>query len=183
MSATFKILFAGDSSVGKTTYLTRFRTGEFTNKTGLPNKPPIIGINITYLNLNTSKGKVKLEIWDCHTSKLELLNNFEMDAAVIMFDVTNQLSYNHIPLYYEKVTNLYPNISIVLCGNKVDCKNRIVNPVNIKFHIKFDLQYYDVSAKSNYNQGKPFLYLLRKLFNDETLCFIESKAVLSPEIF
>ncbi|KAL6981441.1 hypothetical protein U1Q18_023071 [Sarracenia purpurea var. burkii] len=56
------------------------------------------------------------------------------------------------------------NIPIVLCGNKVDVKNRQVKAKQvITFHRKKNLQYYEISAKSNYNFEKPFLYLSRKL--------------------
>lgn len=33
----------------------------------------------------------------------------------------------------------------------------------ITFHRKKNLQYYDISAKSNYNFEKPFLWLARKV--------------------
>ena len=36
----------------------------------------------------------------------------------------------------------------------------------ITFHRKKNLQYYDISAKSNYNFEKPFLWLARKLTGD-----------------
>ncbi|PKU60133.1 GTP-binding nuclear protein Ran-B1 [Dendrobium catenatum] len=55
------------------------------------------------------------------------------------------------------------NIPIVLCGNKIDVKNRQVKAKMVTFHRKKNLQYYEISAKSNYNFEKPFLYLARKL--------------------
>ena len=55
------------------------------------------------------------------------------------------------------------NIPIVLVGNKVDVKERKVKAKQITFHRKKNLQYYDISAKSNYNFEKPFLWLARKL--------------------
>ena len=55
------------------------------------------------------------------------------------------------------------NVPIVLCGNKVDVKERKVKSKTITFHRKKNLQYYDISAKSNYNFEKPFLWLARKL--------------------
>lgn len=39
----------------------------------------------------------------------------------------------------------------------------------ITFHRKKNLQYYDISAKSNYNFEKPFLWLARKLVGNQTL--------------
>lgn len=36
-------------------------------------------------------------------------------------------------------------------------------PPQVTFHRKKNLQYHEISAKSNYNYEKPFLYLARKL--------------------
>lgn len=61
------------------------------------------------------------------------------------------------------IISVCENIPIVLCGNKVDVKNRQVKAKQVTFHRKKNLQYYEISAKSNYNFEKPFLYLARKL--------------------
>jgi len=74
------------------------------------------------------------------------------------------------------------NIPIVLCGNKVDVKNRQVRPKQVVFHRKKNLQYYEISAKSNYNFEKPFLYLARKLVGDSNLSFVEAPALQPPEV-
>jgi GTP-binding nuclear protein Ran len=54
-------------------------------------------------------------------------------------------------------------IPAVLCGNKIDIADRKVTPKSITFHRMKNLQYYDISAKSNYNFEKPFLYICRRL--------------------
>lgn len=66
------------------------------------------------------------------------------------------------------------NIPIVLCGNKVDVKNRQVKAKQVTFHRKKNLQYYEISAKSNYNFEKPFLYLARKLAGYVGLILVSS---------
>ncbi|KAF4025548.1 hypothetical protein G4228_017627 [Cervus hanglu yarkandensis] len=49
--------------------------------------------------------------------------------------------------------------------------------------IMFDnLQYYDISAKSNYNFEKPFLWLARKLIGDPNLEFVAMPALAPPEV-
>jgi GTP-binding nuclear protein Ran len=48
-------------------------------------------------------------------------------------------------------------------------KERKVKAKAITFHRKKNLQYYDISAKSNYNFEKPFLWLARKLVGNQTL--------------
>jgi GTP-binding nuclear protein Ran len=74
------------------------------------------------------------------------------------------------------------NIPIVLVGNKIDIKDRRVKAKNITFHRKKNLQYYDVSAKSNYNFEKPFLWLARKLTGKGNLNFTAAIALAPPEV-
>jgi len=74
------------------------------------------------------------------------------------------------------------NIPIVLCGNKVDVKDRKVKAKTITFHRKKNLQYFDISAKSNYNFEKPFLWLARKLGGNQGLEFVASPALAPPEV-
>jgi GTP-binding nuclear protein Ran len=59
---------------------------------------------------------------------------------------------------------------------------RAVKPKDITFHRKKNLQYYDVSAKSNYNFEKPFLYLARKLSKSPTLDFVAAPALMPAEV-
>ena len=70
----------------------------------------------------------------------------------------------------------------MLCGNKVDVKERKVPPKSITFHRRKNLQYYDISVKSNYNYEKPFLYLLRKLAKDPSLQLVQQPALLPPVV-
>ena len=61
-------------------------------------------------------------------------------------------------------------------------KNRAVKPKAITFHRKKNLQYYDISAKSNYNYEKPFLWLARKLCGEPTLEFAAMPALAPPDV-
>jgi len=64
----------------------------------------------------------------------------------------------------------------------VDVKERKVKAKQITFHRKKNLQYYDISAKSNYNFEKPFLWLARKLVGNSELAFVASPALKPPEV-
>lgn len=83
-----------------------------------------------------------------------------------MFDVTSRITYKNVPKWYNDLTRILENVPIVLVGNKVDQKDRKVKARQITFHRKRGLQYFDVSAKSNYQYEKPFLWILRKLVGD-----------------
>lgn len=102
-------------------------------------------------------------------------------CAIMMFDVTSRLTYKNIPTWHRDLTRVCENIPIVLCGNKVDVKNRQVKAKQVTFHRKKNLQYYEISAKSNYNYEKPFLYLARKLCGNPQLFFVGEVALAPPE--
>jgi GTP-binding nuclear protein Ran len=99
-----------------------------------------------------------------------------------MFDVTARLTYKNVPTWHRDLTRVCENIPIVLCGNKVDVKDRQVKAKSVVFHRKKNLQYYEISAKSNYQFEKPFLYLARKIVNDPNLQFVQSPALAPPEV-
>ncbi|XP_010249982.1 PREDICTED: GTP-binding nuclear protein Ran1B-like [Nelumbo nucifera] len=96
--------------------------------------------------------------------------------------VITRLTYKNVPTWHRDLCRVCENIPIILCGNKVDVKNRQVKAKQVTFHRKKNLQYYEISAKSNYNFEKPFLYLARKLAGDPNLHFVESPALVPPEV-
>jgi len=97
-----------------------------------------------------------------------------------MFDVCSRITYQNVPKWYKDLVRVCENIPIVLVGNKVDVKDRKVKAKQITFHRKKNLQYYDISAKSNYQFEKPFVWLLRKLTGDAQLSLVEAP-VLAPQ--
>merc|ERR1711964_575691 len=112
-----------------------------------------------------------------------------MGCAIIMFDVTSRITYKNVPNWHRDIVRVCENIPIVLVGNKVDVKDRQVKAKNIQFHRKRNLQYYDLSARSNYNFEKPFLWLARRLANQPNLQFVGQYAktpdpgfTVSPEL-
>jgi GTP-binding nuclear protein Ran len=99
-----------------------------------------------------------------------------------MFDVTSRVTYKNVPNWHRDLVRVCENIPIVMCGNKVDIKDRKLKAKSILFHRKKNLQYYEISAKSNYNFEKPFLWIARKLIANQALTFVESPALLPPEV-
>ena len=94
-----------------------------------------------------------------------------------MFDVTSRQTYKNVANWHRDVVRVCENIPLVLVGNKVDVMERSVKARQIVFHRRKNLQYYDISAKSNYNFEKPFLWLAKKLANDNTLAFTKEAAL------
>lgn len=137
------------------------------------------------LTFHTNRGAIKFNCWD--TAGQEKFGGLrdgyyiQGQCAIVMFDVTSRITYKNVPNWHRDLTRVCENIPIVLCGNKVEIKDRKVKAKQITFHRKKNLQYYDISAKSNYNFEKPFIWLARKLSGDNTLHFVEAPALQPPE--
>jgi len=178
---SFKLVLVGDGGVGKTTFVKRHQTGEFEKK-----YIATLGVEVHPLVFHTNRGPIRFNVWD--TAGQEKFGGLrdgyyiQGQCAVILFDVTSRITYKNVPNWHRDLVRVCQNIPIVLCGNKVDVKDRKVTPKAIVFHRKKNLQYYDISARSNYNFEKPFLWLARKLTGDATLEFVAMPALAPPEV-
>ncbi|KAL3911940.1 MAG: hypothetical protein SGPRY_008508 [Prymnesium sp.] len=137
-----QLVLVGDGGVGKTTFVKRHLTGEFEKK-----YVATLGVEVHPLEFHTNRGQLVFNVWD--TAGQEKFGGLR-DGY-------------YIQGHYISQVRVCENIPIVLVGNKVDVKERKVKAKQITFHRKKNLQYYDISAKSNYNFEKPFLWLARKV--------------------
>ncbi|KAF9921939.1 GTP-binding nuclear protein gsp1/Ran [Linnemannia zychae] len=178
---TFKLVLVGDGGTGKTTFVKRHLTGEFEKK-----YIATLGVEVHPLSFTTNFGPIIFNTWD--TAGQEkfggLRDGYYINGqcGIIMFDLTSRITYKNVPNWHRDLVRVCENIPIVLCGNKVDIKERKVKPKAIDFHRKKSLQYYDISAKSNYNFEKPFLWLARKLAGHQDLEFVASPALAPAEV-
>jgi GTP-binding nuclear protein Ran len=136
------------------------------------------------LTFHTNFGTICFNVWD--TAGQEKFGGLrdgyyiQGQCGIIMFDVTSKITYKNVPNWHRDLERVCENIPIVLCGNKVDvkvraralpCRERLADRTQerkvktgaVTFHRKKNLQYFEISAKSNYNFEKPFLWLARKL--------------------
>merc|ERR1719262_1065694 len=175
----FKLILVGDGGVGKTTFVKRHLNGEFEKR-----YIATLGVEVHPLTFWTNLGQIIYDCWD--TAGQEkfggLRDGYYINGqcGIIMFDVTSRITYKNVPNWHRDLVRVCENIPIVLTGNKVDVKERKVKAKTITFHRKKNLQYYDISAKSNYNFEKPFLWLARKLAGEAELEFVEMPALAPP---
>jgi len=177
-----KIVIIGDGGIGKTTLVNRFIDGNFTKK-----YLPTVGASVRTTTFYTNIGPISLQIWD--TAGQEKFGGLrdgyyiKSEGVLMMFDVTSRTTYKNIPKWYRDITRVCPDIPVVICGNKVDIKDRKVKQKNITFHRKHNLQYYDLSVRSNYNCVKPFLYIIRKIYKNPNIIIVEEPALLPQEVY
>lgn len=136
---TFKCVLVGDGGTGKTTFVKRHLTGEFEKK-----YVATLGVEVHPLIFHTNRGPIRFNVWD--TAGQEKFGGLrdgyyiQGQCAIVMFDVTSRVTYKNVPNWHRDLVRVCENIPIVLCGNKVDIKDRKVKAKSIVFHRKKNLQ-------------------------------------------
>ncbi|KAG2157284.1 P-loop containing nucleoside triphosphate hydrolase protein [Suillus clintonianus] len=178
---SFKLVLVGDFGTGKTTFVKRHLTGAFDK-----GHRSTLGVEVRPLSFSTNLGEICFNVWDIagHEKWSGLRDGYYIhgQCAIIMFDVTSRITYSNVPYWHRELERVCETIPIVLCGNKVDVKERKVKPGDVTFNRKKNLPYFEISVKSNYNFEKPFLWLARKLVGNHSLDFVEAPALAPAEV-
>ena len=158
----FKSIVVGDGGVGKTALTLRFSKGFFTEDYKMT-----IGVDfhVKTINIDANEGPIraKLQIWDTggqeRFSSIRPMYYRGSLGALLIFDLTNSSSFEHLPQWIEEVrTNVKTEIPLLLVGNKSDLMDqRAVSLEEINnFTNNFNLFYMETSAKTGEGVGDCF---------------------------
>lgn len=168
ISKPFKIVLIGDAGSGKTNFVNRIAKGTFENK-----YISTFGFNCSLKALDTTKGNITLDIWDTagqdKSSTQRESYYVGADAAIIFFDLTSTSSFKNVDFWKKTLGRVVPNIPIILCGNKHDLGYFKVKPNQIRdyLNVNLDINYFEASAKNNYNLDEMLLSVARNLTNSD----------------
>jgi len=179
LTLIFKLIVVGDSGVGKSTFIEKFSQEILEERETNAQK-----VKVHKAVFPTTLGDIQFNILDLDVAKIEteLPKEFlkDVNCAIIMFDVSNIESYENCKAWFTKIQEsddegAEANMPMVLTGNKVDIKERLVKPKMIVFHREKNMQYYDISAQQDYSIQKPFIYIIRKLVGDPQLDLVQKE--------
>ena len=161
----FKILTIGESGVGKTCILRRFVENKF-----LKNHLATIGIDFKTKTINIKNKEIKLKIWD--TAGEERFHNItqqyykDADGIVLVYDVTDEASYNKIRDWMDQIISNTPKdtISLVLLGNKCDSEERAVTEEQgKKLAEELKISFFETSALNGQGINEAFEQLAKDI--------------------
>jgi small GTP-binding protein len=161
----FKSIVVGDGGVGKTALTLRFSKGFFTEDYKMT-----IGVDfhVKTISIDSVEGTIraKLQIWDTggqeRFSSIRPMYYRGSLGALLIFDLTNSASFEHLPQWIEEVrANVKTEIPLLLVGNKSDLfdqKAVSLEEIN-NFTKNFNLYYMETSAKTGEGVGDCFYIL------------------------
>eukprot|EP00825_Cyclidium_porcatum_P010189 TRINITY_DN15222_c0_g1_i1.p2 TRINITY_DN15222_c0_g1~~TRINITY_DN15222_c0_g1_i1.p2 ORF type:complete len:245 (+),score=52.66 TRINITY_DN15222_c0_g1_i1:178-912(+) len=163
----FKFVFVGDQSVGKTSIINRFIYDNFTGT-----QQPTVGIDFVSKTLHIDNKTVRLQLWDTAGQERfrSLIPSYIRDsnAAIIVYDITNQSSFQSLEKWIEYVKEERgEDVVIVLIGNKNDLENKrqVTQQEGENFAKQQNLMFFECSAQNGNNILNVFKALSQQLIN------------------
>ncbi|XP_077359816.1 ras-related protein Rab-26 isoform X1 [Festucalex cinctus] len=162
----FKVMLVGDSGVGKTCLLVRFKDGAFLAGSFIST----VGIDFRNKVMSIDAVKVKLQIWD--TAGQERFRSVthayyrDAHALLLLYDVTNKASFDNIRAWLTEIHEYtQQDVVIMLLGNKADSNHdRVVKrEEGEKLAKEFGVPFMETSARSGLNVELAFTGVAKEL--------------------
>ncbi len=176
--AVVKIKMIGDSGVGKTSIITRYTEGTFTENT-----QATIGVDYKNAKVKIGDKQIKLVIWDTagQDKYRTLTSSYYKGAHAIcmVFDIANRESFENLDKWLKEY---HDNASegdaavVMLIANKIDLEPRAVTKEDAEYYAKKNsMLYTEVSAKTSKGINDLFIEIATKVLE-------VNPAVLNPYV-
>ena len=157
-----KIIFVGDTGVGKTTIISRIMDNPFNEV-----YEPSIGVDFMSKNIKFREQSIKLQIWDTAGQEKYkgLIPSYVRNSSIVflVYDVSVKTSFDNIPKWINFIKTI-ENTTLVLCGNKIDLENREVKKEEGEaLAQKEGISFFEVSAKTDENIKNMFYNVVVEL--------------------
>ncbi|KAM9584339.1 ras-related protein Rab-26 [Trichechus inunguis] len=168
----FKVMLVGDSGVGKTCLLVRFKDGAFLAGTFIST----VGIDFRNKVLDVDGMKVKLQIWD--TAGQERFRSVthayyrDAHALLLLYDVSNKASFDNIQAWLSEIQeHAHRDVVLMLLGNKVDStqEREVKREDGEKLAKEYGLPFMETSAKTGLNVDLAFTAIAKELKQRSTM--------------
>jgi Ras-related protein Rab-6A len=153
----FRVVMIGDSSVGKTSIISRFLRDTFDTE-----ELSTIGVLYDSFVSHCNGYCVEIQLWDTAGQEqyraLGPVYYRNAAAAIVVFDVSNRVSFHHLADWMRAFRNVCADTAVVIVvANKCDRGDRTVPTEEGKAAAKaYDAAYVETSAKTG--QGVQILF-------------------------
>uniref|UniRef100_A0A673WZP3 small monomeric GTPase n=1 Tax=Salmo trutta TaxID=8032 RepID=A0A673WZP3_SALTR len=162
----FKVMLLGDSAVGKTCVLVRFKDGAFLGG----NFIATVGIDFRVREMSVDSQWGQLMIWD--TAGQERFRSVthayyrDAQALLLLYDITSKSSFDNIRAWLTEIHEYaQKDVVIMLLGNKTDMAGErvIKHEEGEKLAKEYGVPFMETSAKTGVNVELAFLAVAKEL--------------------
>ncbi|CAF0851479.1 unnamed protein product [Adineta ricciae] len=165
----FKVMLLGDSGVGKTCLLVRFKDGTFLAGSFIAT----VGIDFRNKLVTLGDKKIKLQIFD--TAGQERFRSVthsyyrDANALLLLYDVTSYSSFENISAWLSEIKEFAnDSVIIMLVGNKIDKSQRVVSrEAGERLARDYEVSFLETSAKTGQNVELAFMATAQALLDKE----------------
>ena len=166
---SFKLIFIGDSGVGKSCLTTKAVKNNFEEY-----YQATVGFEFLTFNMRVNDKVVKLQIWDTCGQEIykSLISNFYRNSslAVLIYAIDNKESFNHVENWLNDLkSQANPDVRIFLVGNKADLEEdrKVSKEEGEKYKEDQHLDLFmEASAKSGHNARNVLVEAAKILYKD-----------------
>ncbi len=166
---SFKLIFIGDSGVGKSCLTTKAVKNNFEEY-----YQATVGFEFLTFNMKVNDKVVKLQIWDTCGQEIykSLISNFYRNSslAVLIYAIDNKESFNHVENWLNDLkSQANPDVRIFLVGNKADLEEdrKVSREEGEKYKEDQHLDLFmEASAKTGHNARNVLVEAAKILYRD-----------------
>ena len=166
---SFKLIFIGDSSVGKSCLTTKAVKNEFEDY-----YQATVGFEFLTFNLKLNDKIIKFQIWDTCGQEIykSLISNFYRNSslAVLVYSIDNKESFLHVENWLNDLkSQANEDIRIILVGNKADLEEdrKVTKEEGEKYKNDYNLDLFmETSAKTGQNARNVLIEASKLLYQD-----------------
>ena len=166
---SFKLIFIGDSSVGKSCLTAKAVKNNFEEY-----YQATVGFEFLTFNMKVNDKVIKLQIWDTCGQEIykSLISNFYRNSslAVLVYAIDNKESFNHTENWLNDLkSQANPDVRIFLVGNKADLEEdrKVSKEEGEKYKEDQHLDLFmETSAKTGHNARNVLVEAAKILYKD-----------------
>ena len=166
---SFKLIFIGDSSVGKSCLTTKAVKNNFEEY-----YQATVGFEFLTFNMKVNDKVIKLQIWDTCGQEIykSLISNFYRNSslAVLVYAIDNKESFTHVENWLNDLkSQANEDVRIFLVGNKADLEEdrKVSREEGEKYKLDQHLDLFmETSAKTGQNARNVLVEAAKILYND-----------------
>lgn len=156
-----KIIFIGDSAVGKTSIINQYIYESITAE-----HSPTIGIDFIAKTFVLDNQEIRFQIWDTAGQEKfhALIPNYVRSStdAVVCYDITSRSSFENLDVWLKMIDDL-ANPSLIIVGNKSDLEEQraVQYAEGQKFAEERHARFFETSATKGTNINDLFITIAK----------------------